>query len=145
MVKEFNELCHSNGLLSIIGWLVRVVYALRATSSIASRRLSDAAKELGDSGADLTVEMPLYGKGARVPSSYRLTPGMGISLAPRVILSSGVDENRSLARSGRQRGSWRIRSRGTRGSVTAIGLPGYRDDALRDASAPAATFGRDRR
>lgn len=38
MVKEFNELCHSNGLLSIIEPVVRRRAA--ATSSIASRRLS---------------------------------------------------------------------------------------------------------
>ena len=53
----------------------------------------DAAKELGDSGADLyKVEMPLYGKGPQqelLSASQRLNDHINM---PWVILSSGVDE-----------------------------------------------------
>ena len=54
----------------------------------------DAAKELGDSGADLyKVEMPLYGKGTATracsSASQRLNDHINM---PWVILSSGVDE-----------------------------------------------------
>ncbi len=52
MVKEFNELCHSNGLLSIIEPSQAVRRAARQ-SSIASRRLPMRPVESYDSGADL--------------------------------------------------------------------------------------------
>ncbi|MCV5491887.1 sulfofructosephosphate aldolase, partial [Escherichia coli] len=53
----------------------------------------DAAKELGDSGADLyNVDMPLYGQGPQqelLCASQRLNDHINM---PWVILSSGVDE-----------------------------------------------------
>ena len=62
MVKEFNELCHSHGLVSIIEPVVRP--PRRGDKFDREQAIIDAAKELGDSGADLyKVEMPLYGKG----------------------------------------------------------------------------------
>ncbi|SUH18716.1 aldolase [Salmonella enterica subsp. enterica] len=127
MVKEFNELCHSNGLLALSNRLY--VRRAAATSSIASRRLS-MRQRAGDSGADLyKVEMPLYGKGARsdlLTASQRLNGHINM---PWVILSSGVDENCSLARQGRH-GSWRIRVpwRDAR-SVISDWSTGYRADA----------------
>ncbi|MEX9248006.1 sulfofructosephosphate aldolase, partial [Salmonella enterica] len=91
MVKEFNELCHSNGLLSIIEPVVRPPRC--GDKFDREQAIIDAAKELGDSGADLyKVEMPLYGKGARsdlLTASQRLNGHINM---PWVILSSGVDE-----------------------------------------------------
>lgn len=53
----------------------------------------DAAKELGDSGADLyKVEMPLFGKGTQhelLTASQKLNENIAM---PWVILSSGVDD-----------------------------------------------------
>jgi sulfofructosephosphate aldolase len=53
----------------------------------------DAAKELGDSGADLyKVEMPLFGKGTQqelLAASQKLNENIAM---PWVILSSGVDD-----------------------------------------------------
>lgn len=98
MVKEFNELCHSNGLLSIIEPVVRP--PRRGDKFCREQAIIDAAKELGDSGADLyKVEMPLYGKGTQqelLSASQRLNENINM---PWVILSSGVDENCSHARS----------------------------------------------
>ncbi len=112
MVKEFNELCHSNGLLSIIEPVVRPPRC--GDKFDREQAIIDAAKELGDSGADLyKVEMPLYGKGARsnlLTASQRLNGHINM---PWVILSSGVDEKLShLAQSGSpwklaHPGSWR--------------------------------------
>ena len=60
MVKEFNELCHSHGSVSIIEPVVR--HRVVAINSIANKRSSMPPKSC-DSGADLyKVEMPLYGK-----------------------------------------------------------------------------------
>ncbi|ENS5407916.1 sulfofructosephosphate aldolase [Salmonella enterica] len=91
MVKEFNELCHSNGLLSIIEPVVRPPRC--GDKFDREQAIIDAAKELGDSDADLyKVEMPLYGKGARsdlLTASQRLNGHINM---PWVILSSGVDE-----------------------------------------------------
>ncbi len=57
MVKEFNELCHSHGLVSIIEPVVRP--PRRGDKFDREQAIIDAAKELGDSGADLyKVEMP---------------------------------------------------------------------------------------
>ena len=91
MVKEFNELCHSHGLVSIIEPVVRP--PRRGDKFDRAQAIIDAAKELGDSGADLyKVEMPLYGKGPQqelLSASQRLNDHINM---PWVILSSGVDE-----------------------------------------------------
>lgn len=91
MVKEFNELCHSHGLVSIIEPVVRP--PRRGDKFDREQAIIDAAKELGDSGADLyKVEMPLYGKGPQqelLCASQRLNDHINM---PWVILSSGVDE-----------------------------------------------------
>lgn len=91
MVKEFNELCCSNGLLSIIKPVVRP--PRRGDKSDREQAIIDAAKELGDSGASLyKVGMPLYGKGTQqklLSASLRLNENISM---PWVILSSGVDE-----------------------------------------------------
>lgn len=91
MVKEFNELCHANGLLSIIEPVVRP--PRRGDKFDREQAIIDAAKELGDSGADLyKVEMPLHGKGSQqalLSVSQRLNDQINM---PWVILSSGVDE-----------------------------------------------------
>ena len=82
MVKEFNELCHSHGRPP-----------RRGDKFDREQAIIDAAKELGDSGADLyKVEMPLYGKGPQqelLSASQRLNDHINM---PWVILSSGVDE-----------------------------------------------------
>lgn len=91
MVKTFNHICHAQGLLSIIEPVVRPPrcgdYFDREQAII------DAAKELGDSGADLyKVEMTLHGKGtqqALLAASQKLNEQIAM---PWVILSSGVDE-----------------------------------------------------
>ena len=91
MVKTFNELCHANGLLSIIEPVVRP--PRRGDKFDREQAIIDAAKELGDSGADLyKVEMPLFGKGtqqALLAAAQKLNEQINM---PWVILSSGVDE-----------------------------------------------------
>lgn len=91
MVKEFNQLCHANGLLSIIEPVVRP--PRRGDKFDREQAIIDAARELGDSGSDLyKVEMPLSGKGSRpelLKASQRLNEQINI---PWVILSSGIDE-----------------------------------------------------
>lgn len=91
MVNAFNQLCHASGLLSIIEPVVRP--PRRGDKFDREQAIIDAAKELGDSGADLyKVEMPLYGKGpqqALLAASQRLNEHINM---PWVILSSGVDE-----------------------------------------------------
>ncbi|EHK4123856.1 TPA: MFS transporter [Shigella flexneri] len=91
MVKEFNGLCHSHGLVSIIEPVVRP--PRRGDKFDREQAVIDAAKELGDSGADLyKVEMPLYGKGPQqelLCASQRLNDHINM---PWVILSSSVDE-----------------------------------------------------
>ncbi|HDK6209651.1 MULTISPECIES: sulfofructosephosphate aldolase [Klebsiella pneumoniae complex] len=91
MVREFNRLCHSNGLLSIIEPVVRP--PRRSDTFDREQAIINAAKELGDSGADLyKVEMPLFGKGSRkelLCASQKLNDHIAM---PWVILSSGVDE-----------------------------------------------------
>lgn len=93
MVKEFNELCHSHGLVSIIEPVVRP--PRRGDKFDREQAIIDAAKELGDSGADLyKVEMPLYGKGPQqelLCASQRLNDHINM---PWVILSSGPDYNK---------------------------------------------------
>lgn len=91
MVKEFNQICYANGLLSIIEPVVRP--PRRGASFDREQAIIDAAKELGDSGADLyKVEMPLFGKGSQqalLNASQRLNEHISM---PWVILSSGIDE-----------------------------------------------------
>ena len=91
MVKAFNSLCHDNGLLSIIEPVVRP--PRRGAGFNREQAIIDAAKELGDSGADLyKVEMPLLGKGTQqelLAASQKLNEHIAM---PWVILSSGVDE-----------------------------------------------------
>ncbi|OAT28378.1 aldolase [Buttiauxella brennerae ATCC 51605] len=91
MVKEFNQLCHANGLLSIIEPVVRP--PRRGDKFDREQAIIDAAKELGDSGSDLyKVEMPLAGKGSRpelLKASQLLNEQINM---PWVILSSGIDE-----------------------------------------------------
>ena len=91
MVREFNELCHSHGLLSIIEPVVRP--PRRGAKFDREQALIDTAKELGDSGADLyKVEMPLFGKGTQpelLSAAQRLNEHINM---PWVILSSGIDE-----------------------------------------------------
>jgi sulfofructosephosphate aldolase len=91
IVKEFNQLCHANGLLSIIEPVVRP--PRRGDKFDREQAIIDAARELGDSGSDLyKVEMPLSGKGSRpelLKASQRLNEQINM---PWVILSSGIDE-----------------------------------------------------
>lgn len=91
MVKEFNQLCHANGLVSIIEPVVRPPRC--GDKFDREQAIIDAARELGDSGADLyKVEMPLSGKGSQqelLTASQKLNEHINM---PWVILSSGVDE-----------------------------------------------------
>ncbi|EHI3727996.1 TPA: sulfofructosephosphate aldolase [Salmonella enterica subsp. enterica serovar Oranienburg] len=135
MVKEFNELCHSNGLLSIIEPVVRPPRC--GDKFDREQAIIDAAKELGDSGADLyKVEMPLYGKGARsdlLTASQRLNGHINM---PWVILSSGVDEKlfpRAVRAAMEAGASGFLAGRAVWSSV--IGLPDT-ELMLRDVSAP---------
>ncbi|EGF1965473.1 sulfofructosephosphate aldolase [Salmonella enterica] len=135
MVKEFNELCHSNGLLSIIEPVVRPPRC--GDKFDREQAIIDAAKELGDSGADLyKVEMPLYGKGARsdlLTASQRLNGHINM---PWVILSSGVDEKlfpRAVRVAMEAGASGFLAGRAVWSSV--IGLPDT-ELMLRDVSAP---------
>lgn len=92
MVKEFSDLCHQHGLVSIIEPVVRPPRHAFAFDKEAA--IIEAAKELGDTEADLyKVEMPLGGRGSYselVDASKRLA---GHIKMPWVILSSGVDPN----------------------------------------------------
>lgn len=135
MVKEFNELCHSNGLLSIIEPVVRPPRC--GDKFDREQAIIDAAKELGDSGADLyKVEMPLYGKGARsdlLTASQHLNGHINM---PWVILSSGVDEklfSRAVRVAMEAGASGFLAGRAVWSSV--IGLPDT-ELMLRDVSAP---------
>jgi sulfofructosephosphate aldolase len=91
MVHEFNQLCHQNGLLSIIEPVVRP--PRRSDKFDREQAILDAARELGNSGADLyKVEMPLFGRGSQqelLAASQKLNERISM---PWVILSSGVDE-----------------------------------------------------
>ncbi len=92
MVKEFNQICRSAGLVSIIEPVVRP--PRRGWHFDREAAIVQAAAELGDSGSDLyKVEMPLGGKGdkqALLSACQRLNDQMNM---PWVILSSGVDAN----------------------------------------------------
>ena len=127
MVKEFNELCHSNGLRP----------PRRGDKFDREQAIIDAAKELGDSGADLyKVEMPLYGKGTQqelLSASLRLNENINM---PWVILSSGVDEKlfpRAVSVAMTAGASGFLAGRAVWSSV--VGLP-ETELMLRDVSAP---------
>ncbi|HBQ2314130.1 TPA: sulfofructosephosphate aldolase [Klebsiella variicola] len=135
MVKEFNEMCHTNGLVSIIEPVVRP--PRRGDKFDREQAIIEAAKELGDSGADLyKVEMPLYGKGSRqelLTASQRLNENINM---PWVILSSGVDEKlfpRAVNIAMTAGASGFLAGRAVWSSV--IGLPDT-ELMLRDVSAP---------
>lgn len=135
MVKAFNHICHAQGLLSIIEPVVRP--PRRGDHFDREQAIIDAAKELGDSGADLyKVEMPLHGKGtqqALLAASQKLNEHIAM---PWVILSSGVDEKlfpRAVRVAMEAGASGFLAGRAVWSSV--IGLPDM-PLMLRDVSAP---------
>lgn len=135
MVKEFNQLCHANGLLSIIEPVVRP--PRRGDKFDREQAIIDAAIELGDSGADLyKVEMPLSGKGSRaglLTASQKLNQHINM---PWVILSSGVDEKlfpRAVSVAMAAGASGFLAGRAVWSSV--VGLPDT-ELMLRDVAAP---------
>lgn len=135
MVRNFNQLCHANGLLSIIEPVVRP--PRRGDVFDREKAIIEAAKELGDSGADLyKVEMPLYGKGtqqALLNASQKLNEQINM---PWVILSSGVDEKlfpRAVSVAMQAGASGFLAGRAVWSSV--VGLPDT-ERMLRDISVP---------
>ncbi|MBL5901382.1 sulfofructosephosphate aldolase [Lelliottia amnigena] len=135
MVRNFNQLCHANGLLSIIEPVVRP--PRRGDVFDREEAIIEAAKELGDSGADLyKVEMPLYGKGtqqALLNASQTLNEQINM---PWVILSSGVDEKlfpRAVSVAMQAGASGFLAGRAVWSSV--VGLPDT-ERMLRDISVP---------
>ncbi|MBM7355312.1 sulfofructosephosphate aldolase [Lelliottia amnigena] len=135
MVRNFNQLCHANGLLSIIEPVVRP--PRRGDVFDREQAIIEAAKELGDSGADLyKVEMPLYGKGtqqALLNASKKLNEQINM---PWVILSSGVDEKlfpRAVSVAMQAGASGFLAGRAVWSSV--VGLPDT-ELMLRDISVP---------
>lgn len=135
MVKTFNQLCHNHGLLSIIEPVVRP--PRRGDKFDREQAIIDAAKELGDSGADLyKVEMPLAGKGDRqtlLTASQKLNEQINM---PWVILSSGVDEKlfpRAVRVAMQAGASGSLAGRAVWSSV--VGLPDT-EQMLRDISVP---------
>ncbi|MBL5932521.1 sulfofructosephosphate aldolase [Lelliottia amnigena] len=135
MVRNFNQLCHANGLLSIIEPVVRP--PRRGDVFDREKAIIEAAKELGDSGADLyKVEMPLYGKGtqqALLNASQKLNEQINM---PWVILSSGVDEKlfpRAVSVAMQAGASGFLAGRAVWSSV--VGLPDT-ELMLRDISVP---------
>ena len=135
MVRNFNQLCHANGLLSIIEPVVRP--PRRGDVFDREQAIIEAAKELGDSGADLyKVEMPLYGKGtqqALLNASQKLNEQIDM---PWVILSSGVDEKlfpRAVSVAMQAGASGFLAGRAVWSSV--VGLPDT-ELMLRDISVP---------
>ncbi|ANG94827.1 sulfofructosephosphate aldolase [Enterobacteriaceae bacterium 155047] len=135
MVRNFNQLCHANGLLSIIEPVVRP--PRRGDVFDREQAIIEAAKELGDSGADLyKVEMPLYGKGTQqdlLNASQTLNEQINM---PWVILSSGVDEKlfpRAVSVAMQAGASGFLAGRAVWSSV--VGLPDT-ELMLRDISVP---------
>ncbi|MGG5836183.1 sulfofructosephosphate aldolase [Huaxiibacter chinensis] len=135
MVHNFNQLCHANGLLSIIEPVVRP--PRRGDVFDREQAIIEAAKELGDSGADLyKVEMPLYGKGTQqdlLKASQTLNEQINM---PWVILSSGVDEKlfpRAVSVAMQAGASGFLAGRAVWSSV--VGLPDT-EMMLRDISVP---------
>ncbi|MRS17205.1 sulfofructosephosphate aldolase [Enterobacteriaceae bacterium RIT691] len=135
MVHEFNQLCHSNGLLSIIEPVVRP--PRQGNNFDREQAIINAAKELGDSGADLYKgEMPLYGKGTQqelLSAAQKLSDQINM---PWVILSSGVDDKlfpRAVRVAMQAGASGFLAGRAVWSSV--VGLPDT-DLMLSDISAP---------
>ena len=135
MVSEFNQLCHNSGLLSIIEPVVRP--PRRGAAFNREQAIIDAAKELGNSGADLyKVEMPLHGKGTQqdlLTASQKLNEQINM---PWVILSSGVDEKlfpRAVSVAMQAGASGFLAGRAVWSSV--VGLPDT-EQMLRDISVP---------
>lgn len=135
MVSAFNTLCHAHGLLSIIEPVVRP--PRRGAAFDREEAIIAAAKELGDSGADLyKVEMPLAGKD---PQPALLTAAQKLNehiAMPWVILSSGVDEKlfpRAVRVAMQAGASGFLAGRAVWSSV--VGLPDT-DLMLRDISVP---------
>ena len=127
MVRNFNQLCHANGLRP----------PRRGDVFDREKAIIEAAKELGDSGADLyKVEMPLYGKGtqqALLNASQKLNEQINM---PWVILSSGVDEKlfpRAVSVAMQAGASGFLAGRAVWSSV--VGLPDT-ELMLRDISVP---------
>lgn len=135
MVHEFNQLCHSNGLLSIIEPVVRP--PRQGDKFDREQAIVAAAKELGDCGADLYKgEMPLYGKGTQqelLSAAQKLNDQISM---PWVILSSGVDDKlfpRAVRVAMQAGASGFLAGRAVWSSV--VGLPDT-DLMLSDVSAP---------
>lgn len=135
MVRDFNKICHDAGLVSIIEPVVRP--PRMGDKFDREQAIIDAAKELGDSGADLyKVEMPLFGKGDSkelLKASQKLNEQINM---PWVILSSGVDANlfaRSVRIAMSAGASGFLAGRAVWSSV--IGLPDT-ELMLKDISAP---------
>lgn len=138
MVKEFNQICHSAGLVSIIEPVVRPPRIGDKFDREAA--IIAAAKELGNSGADLYKgEMPLFGKGdskTLLDAAKRLNDQINM---PWVILSSGVDANlfcRAVRIAMNAGASGFLAGRAVWSSV--IGLPDT-ELMLRDISVPRLT------
>ena len=135
MVSDFNKICHDAGLVSIIEPVVRPPRV--GDKFDREKSIIDAAKELGDCGADLyKVEMPLFGKGESADllrAAQKLNEQINM---PWVILSSGVDANlfaRSVRIAMNAGASGFLAGRAVWASV--IGLPDT-DLMLKDISAP---------
>ncbi|WP_392558886.1 aldolase [Orbus mooreae] len=135
MVRDFNKICHDAGLVSIIEPVVRPPRV--GDKFDREQAIIDAAKELGDSGADLyKVEMPLFGKGDAkelLKASQKLNEQINM---PWVILSSGIDANlfaRSVRVAMSAGASGFLAGRAVWSSV--IGLPDT-ELMLKDISAP---------
>ncbi len=122
--QEFNELCPPMVLLSIIQTGCTPA-ALRRQSSIPRAGDYRCGQELGDSGADLyKVEMPLYGKGARVPRLLTASQRLNGRNIPWVILLFRCGRKLLFPRAVRvamEAGA--SSSGGTRGRSSVIGLP----------------------
>ena len=92
MVKNFNTICHSAGLVSIIEPVVRPPRV--GDKFDREKAILLAAQELGDCGADLYKgEMPLCGNGdysTLLNATKKLNENINM---PWVILSSGVTPN----------------------------------------------------
>ena len=135
MVREFHLWCHSDATRRTTEPPARP--PRRGDKFDREQAIIEAAKELGDSGADLyKVEMPLYGKGSQqelLTASQRLNENISM---PWVILSSGVDEKlfpRAVSIAMTAGASGFLAGRAVWSSV--IGLPDT-ELMLRDVSAP---------
>ncbi|MFT3877689.1 MAG: aldolase [Propioniciclava sp.] len=92
MVREFVEICDAHGLISIIEPVCRKPLDASLDWD-REQAIVDAARELGDLGADLYKgEMPLYGRGPEAEMRRRCAEINEAVASPWVILSSGVAE-----------------------------------------------------